>query len=906
MGIFKKKNKQEEIDDALQDEAYAPLKPYEGIPDWDQRKRSKWASHAITPEELLHKQPSTPPEEIEMQPAGGFSSAAKSLYARVAGTELATPTQQEPQVSTEPEQKKPEAEKPMRSPKAEVESLLSKCRQFLTDETTKEPYVPEERSTYVLESVEDIISGAELKAKKLAAKKYGATSSWTSIEEIRRSAKPAKPTQPIEMQPARPPQKAEPVKLDVVDLEQGGQVMKSAPPPVLDFQFHLADNAMPAAEATQVMPDLTAAAPDDDTNVYSTESQAAPQATVQIDNIFTDIAATRQVDLGDTEEISKTFHLPEDFANDRRLPTTPAEPEEYEEETGFDYDAEAAEGPEYTCLDDAPGIQMRLKWGRKLAGVQVVVWVLCTIALLVLASPVAAAFRAQNTLIFALLGTFVLAVSALTQWSVFKGLRIFAGYPAGADTLCAAAIGFSALQGLLCSLLSAESLVFWPLAGLALLLRAWGKLLAVHRVKTGFKFVATSGEKKAVQFVQDAIATNAIVRDTLDGPALVCAGRRTVNINGFMKRTRSKSRWEKAMSAIGICILAFALAAAVLPLFFEGTWLQSVELFTLVFCLAAPLCSGLLQEMPLKITSKTLADYDAAMPGWSAAERLAEANAVAVDAVDLFPAGTVRLFNMYPLSKNPVDVSLCEAAAVVFSAKSPLSDIFSKIIAGNRSKLPQVDSVHYEDKMGLSGWLGEKRIFVGNRTLMEGHGIKVPSVEVDKKILAKGYFPVYIASGDRPCVLLVVGYEVDDTIAYEVRRLCNTGATLYVNSGDPNITSGMICDYFGIYDDSAVVMSGEGVRAYKHAMNYTESCEAEAVYSGDACGMLAGVTAAFRLQQILTLVMVLSLIGALGGIIAAVGAALIGFLPTIGVLGLFVYELVAVLLCCCVPLVKHP
>lgn len=35
--------------------------------------------------------------------------------------------------------------------------------------------------------------------------------------------------------------------------------------------------------------------------------------------------------------------------------------------------------------------------------------------------------------------------------------------------------------------------------------------------------------------------------------------------------------------------------------------------------------------------------------------------------------------------------------------------------------------------MGISGWVDNKLLFVGNRTLMEAHGIEVPSVETTAK-----------------------------------------------------------------------------------------------------------------------------------------------------------------------------
>ena len=50
----------------------------------------------------------------------------------------------------------------------------------------------------------------------------------------------------------------------------------------------------------------------------------------------------------------------------------------------------------------------------------------------------------------------------------------------------------------------------------------------------------------------------------------------------------------------------------------------------------------------------------------------------------------------------------------------------------------KVGGVKYEDKMGLSGWIGDNTILIGNRNLMQGHNIPVPPVTVDQKILRAG------------------------------------------------------------------------------------------------------------------------------------------------------------------------
>ena len=208
--------------------------------------------------------------------------------------------------------------------------------------------------------------------------------------------------------------------------------------------------------------------------------------------------------------------------------------------------------------------------------------------------------------------------------------------------------------------------------------------------------------------------------------------------------------------------------------------------------------------------------------------------------------------------------------------------------------------------MGVSGWIEDRRIFVGNRTLMEGHNIKTPNLELDKKILRQGYFPLYLACDQQLCALFVVGYEADEEITYELRNLCNTGVTMLINSNDPNVSEEMLCDYFGLYPDLVKVMSGTGVAAYKNVGAYTESASAPASYGDNICGFLSAVTSSIRMKGILNTMLIVQLL------LFVLGFALVGYsvftsgimsLPVLGVLG---FQLIGALVTSLVAHLRQP
>ena len=261
----------------------------------------------------------------------------------------------------------------------------------------------------------------------------------------------------------------------------------------------------------------------------------------------------------------------------------------------------------------------------------------------------------------------------------------------------------------------------------------------------------------------------------------------------------------------------------------------------------------------------------AMIAGKTGAEKIENANAAVLNADELFPSGTVQLHQMKLLSDNSIDDTIIRAASLTDALSSPLSPIFKKIAGtGGNVVLPDSDTVKYEDKMGISGWVDNKLLFIGNRTLMEAHGIEVPSVEVDRKILRKGLFPVYVATENKACALITVRYTVRPDIARELRRVSALGVTMLINSSDPNMTEEMICDYFGLYEDSVKVMSAAGCHMYKNAVTPNESCFAPAAYKGNPMGLAAIIGNAGKIKKSnLTLTVLYVILSVLGAVLFA-------------------------------------
>jgi hypothetical protein len=216
---------------------------------------------------------------------------------------------------------------------------------------------------------------------------------------------------------------------------------------------------------------------------------------------------------------------------------------------------------------------------------------------------------------------------------------------------------------------------------------------------------------------------------------------------------------------------------------------------------------------------------------------------------------------MNPLSANPIDSSIAKAAALTIKAESPLANIFKDILNGQPGELPKVEDVKYENKLGISGWVDNQIVLIGNRTLLENHNVKTRSIDSERAILSAGFSPVYLAIGGIPCLLFVVQYVADPNVKYELCRLCNTNTTVVINTTDPNVTKKLICEKFDLLEESVEMIGRNGLNNLRNKTKPEESTNGFAVYKDNPVGFLAVLSSAIRVMGVKTMMQVFHIIG---------------------------------------------
>ncbi len=724
--------------------------------------------------------------------------------------------------------------------KRESESLLSKCKNFVTQEI---PINPER-------SIDDIIHEAELGARKRLSDFY------QSGDFAVQHTKP-QPKYDFDMFTQSHIAQAEtPDAVDddtrVINLDsftEESTFKEDVGKEVKNLQYSLANEPTPPViDATHVI------------EISGEGHQADPLKAAEWRKHLEILAEE------EPEELPERMHL--SGTDEPELPDAQIS----------DFKDAAPPVDDYENIDDAQSISTDLKSQSVSVTARIIPTAAIT-AILALCDFVFVGALLASPITFILLNTVLLGLALIINFNTVRGLaEILTGSP-DMDSPAALSSVMVFVYTLVTALTEkfAELPILAPLGALILLFNLIGKRCLLKRVSRGFKVIANDNEKNAVTFVEDSLSASVMAGGSVVGEALVAIGKSTKNITGYLKNAYSEDAYEKRLNTLTVFTLIMAAVLATAAFFTNGIY-GSLTAFTLVCCVACPTSSLLICNLPFGIASKKLKSYGAMLAGYNSADSIANANAVAFNVSSLFPAGSIKLYNMQVLNRGAVDKYIASAAALLTAADSPLAPIFEEILESNGEEMPLIDSIKYENNMGLSGWIEDKRIFVGNRTLMEGHSIKTPSLELDKKILRQGYFPVYLGIGDQLCALFIVGYEADEEITYELRRLCNTGVTMLVNSNDPNVCDEMLCDYFGLYPDSIKVLSPSGTTAYKSATSFKESVSSGASFGENICGLLSVITAAINLKSTISTLIIINTI------LVCLGIATVGYLALSGIL----------------------
>jgi hypothetical protein len=482
----------------------------------------------------------------------------------------------------------------------------------------------------------------------------------------------------------------------------------------------------------------------------------------------------------------------------------------------------------------------------------------------------------------------VAIMSGLTPLAHFKGNSDTAVALAAVASVVQTVVSFFCLYGVT----SFDINYYTVIVLAAFFANNLGKLLMVLRVKENFKFTAADGQRYAAKIYNNESVAAQMMSGTAVERPIIAYQHRTGFPSNFLKISYAPDPSEDLASKLAPATAVIAVVVALLYGIFFGSFSGAVNAFALVCAVCIPVSTLLAVNIPMYDLCKKLLPTGAMLSGYPSVKQFCDSTAVMIDANELFPADSVFLDGIKTFEDYNIDESLLCGIAILKEAKNPIAKVFEKVVDETKGDLPEVESVLYEDELGLVGWVNGERILVGNRELMTKYSVETPSIEYEDKYIQSGKQVTYVARAGRLIAMFVTHYIADSILMPELHRAEANGISILVHSTDCNITNDLICSLYNVfYRTVKVLPTGLGTVLKECKSTFEETSRAYLITNGKTSAFLKAVSGSVHIKRNISLSIVIQLISVVLGVLLTATLALYAGVGALGTLEVLIYSL---------------
>ncbi len=457
-------------------------------------------------------------------------------------------------------------------------------------------------------------------------------------------------------------------------------------------------------------------------------------------------------------------------------------------------------------------------------------------------------FISLISLIIAIIGALPSCISGITCF--FNG----SGKPNSQTPVIIAAIAALTQNIVAMSTYNGEKYPLFALAATFLLCCcSFGNILVYSRTGANFAFLFKQGREGlySVRSIDNAIDANRVSQNVVMGNADIRYSGKIRFADRFMAYSLSSDSADDLCAKLVPILAGVSLIIAVIGGIITKSFIGAVTVFSGTLCMGAPACALIAANLPLLLENKKLREDGAIISGYAAAFEYESTNAVAIDASELFPGENCNIHGMKTFNGVRVDDAVLTAASMLIAAGGPISSLFKNVIMEHNELLLTVEDLKYEERLGLTGWIRNRRVFVGNRKLLENHNIEIPMSIDESKYIGGNRQIIYLADAGKIAAFFVVSYGRNKKIAEYLRQIENNGINILVRTTDSNINEKFIAQCFDLPLNSVKVVSNTAGEVLRNYAEHTIPHEgAKLIHNGTAAAFLHAVSSASRLCAI--------------------------------------------------------
>lgn len=419
-----------------------------------------------------------------------------------------------------------------------------------------------------------------------------------------------------------------------------------------------------------------------------------------------------------------------------------------------------------------------------------------------------------------------------------------------------------------------------------------GKLYMVLRVKDNFKFVSSKGQKYASKiYNNEAVAMQMMSGTAADRP-IIAYQHKTKFPSNFLKISYAPDPSEDLASKLAPITTIASIIIAVMYGVVKLSFADALNAFALITAVSVPVATLLSVNAPVRKLCKTLLSYGSMLSGYPSVKQFCDSTAIMIDANELFPAESISLEGIKTFEDYGIDESLFCGIAILKEAQNPIANAFDSVVAETEETLPEVESVLYEDEIGLVGWIKSERILVGSRTLMEKYSVEVPNMEYEEKYTSQGRQVTYLSRAGRLVAMFVTRYTPDAQLKAEMQRAETNGISFLIRTTDYNVTNDLVAKLYDLFYRSIKVLpTGLGNVLKEAEDTVEETSRSYLITNGKAASLARAVTGCVKIKHNISLSIIIQLIAVIFGLLVASTLSLYAGVQVMGSLEVLIYAL---------------
>lgn len=419
-----------------------------------------------------------------------------------------------------------------------------------------------------------------------------------------------------------------------------------------------------------------------------------------------------------------------------------------------------------------------------------------------------------------------------------------------------------------------------------------GKLYMVLRVKDNFKFVSSKGQKYASKIYNNESVAMQMMSGTAADRPIIAYQHKTKFPSNFLKISYAPDPSEDLASKLAPITTIASIIIAVMYGVVKLSFADALNAFALITAVSVPVATLLSVNAPVRKLCKTLLSYGSMLSGYPSVKQFCDSTAIMIDANELFPAESISLEGIKTFEDYGIDESLLCGIAILKEAQNPIANAFDSVVAETEETLPEVESVLYEDEIGLVGWIKSERILVGSRTLMEKYSVEVPNMEYEEKYTSQGRQVTYLSRAGRLVAMFVTRYTPDAQLKAEMQRAETNGISFLIRTTDYNVTNDLIAKLYDLFYRSIKVLpTGLGNVLKEAEDTVEETSRSYLITNGKAASLARAVTGCVKIKHNISLSIIIQLIAVIFGLLVASTLSLYAGVQVMGSLEVLIYAL---------------